>query len=291
MEHYAPSSEGHAKTVINLCRPLIERKSLQILDACTTVLLALHRSLLDKTENQKAVLILMEGLSLEAIVLPAESISLGACYRTLARLCLETITDVLEWVPDRNSGDKTKVPLAKDIKSVVEKNGALHKIPEAMLTVHGVRVANAVCVGHFEDACDAITEMLLSDIDPDTGTTILRPSLHWLVLCAAQMSIDKVDNPARGFDTKGMNILMERLVELTILPNHPYPLDRVAHVRESLVRGLAHAFVVENTRKASKKTRPQTVYTDELFEGITTSNMHLHSVDTQERFVQHLLDF
>jgi hypothetical protein len=288
LEHYAPSTEQYAKTCLVHVRPLLHAKSLQLLDACTSIVLSLHRRLVAELNFEAAVLVLMEGLELEALVLTTVDKPLGTCYRTLARLCVETADHLLQWAlqPSQPQQQQEEGPLSReiamDLKRVLEQQPQL--LSEARLLLHAVPLADALVLRQYDRVCDLIPQLLTEDIDAASGNTQLRNNVHWHVLVAAQTSLDA----GSSFDTKGITIVMERFWELTTLPQHSQRTATTSAMEQSLAKGLGRAFVKENAAKRSAAVTYK--QKDGVFSGVATSNLHTHSLDVQERYVQQLLD-
>ena len=302
LEHYSPSSDHFAKTLISQCLPLIERKSLQILEACTGVLLNLHSRQTNENSKEAAVLSLIDGLELEALVLPNATV--GACSRTLTRTCLSVVNDLLKIaVGDAGpEGDEWKShSLAQAIATAFNEFPAskVEEIPDAILTVRVLSLFDALALyqkelAFLQENCvvELLSEVFSLGKDDITGNVTIR-NFHWYLLRIATNLLDSKTDPSPGpsFGKTAIVLMMEYLTQLSAVGSHhcPYSSEQVAELEERLAEGLAHAMVVENLRKKSSTAFASRDPREDLV-GIQTCNLDSYSLDTQERFVQELLE-
>lgn len=287
LEHYAPSAGHYAKTVIEQCRPLVECKSAQIMEACTSFLLNMYTQKMHDFEVDTAIMALLDGIELEAIVLP--DVTLGACYRTLTKECLEAAGALLQFcVKDIAHYDGPAV-VANALREAPKQNVVVEDIPEAMLALKAFQLSDAFLTDQKEVAVNIIAEALSQDRDSETGNRVLR-NLHWYFLRAAQAVLNDLSSYGVAFDKEGMTLLMETLTELTSLTAQqcPFSDEMVADLERCFAKGLARAFVEENKKK--QETLLASREEQDEFAGMQTSTMHLNSESMQQRFVQHLLD-
>jgi hypothetical protein len=288
LEHYAPTTERYARAMVSLVSPLIERKSLQLLDATSTMLLALYRPCMEQLDFATAVWVLWEGVELESLVLLEESRALGACSRTLSLLCIDTAETILRLALAVSEKEVTRLADAKVVgEAVVEALGPrIQAIPEALLLLHSMELV-ASLDQNDEKIIDSIFQLLQGD--SKSGVVLLR-TWHWHVLRIAQHVID---TDSAKLDTKCIRVLMERFIQLSEYAelhssNSPMDPSTVASIETALANGLAKAFMFENARKA--KTQQDDDDDDDSRSNINTSNMHHYSLDVQQRFVEKLLD-
>lgn len=287
LEHYAPSAEHFAKTVIEQCRPLIERKSAQLMEACTSFLLNMYTQKMHDFEIDSAITALLDGIELETIVLP--DVTLGACYRTFTKECLEATGALLQFcVKDIAHYDGPAI-VANAVREAPKQNVAVEDIPEAMLALKALQLSDAFLMDEKEVALNVITEALSRDRDSESGNRILR-NVHWYFLRAAQFVLDDQSSYGIALDKEGVALLMETLAELTALtPQHcPFSDEMVADLERCFAEGLARAFVKENSQKQERLLASREE--PDEFAGMQTSTMHLYSESMQRGFVQHLLD-
>lgn len=288
LEHYAPSTERYARAIVSLVRPLVEKKSIQLLDATSTMLLSLYRQFMETYDFQAAVLVLLDGLELEKLVLPDRE--LGSCHRTLSVLCIDTAEKILSLVFET---DEEKVTQLADAKVVGEAmTGAfvsqVNDVPEAMLLARSMELVASLDNRERDETNDLILRIFQEDVDRGVGGTVLR-NLHWHVLRIAQHALDH--HPTATFDTKCISILMERFLQLSqyaeLTKSNILDQDTVASIETALANGLAKAFIAENARK-EPQVEEYRAFGQEF--GINTSNLHNYSLDVQQRFVEELLD-
>lgn len=290
LEHYAPSTERYARAIVSLVRPLVEKKSIQLLDATSTMLLSLYHKFMEHFDFQAAVLVLLDGLELEALILP--DLELGSCHRTLALLCVDTAEKILGLAFET---EEEKVTLLADAKVVGEAvTGAFDSradgVPEATLLARAMELVASLDRNERNETNNLILQILEGDVDRATGGAVLR-ILHWHVLRIAQHAIDY--HATAAFDTKCIRVLMERFLQLSeyakLSKSSVFDQQTVACIETALANGLAKAFIAENARKATPLDK-YTAFGREKNAGINTSNLHNHSLDVQQRFVEELLD-
>ena len=124
LEHYSPTTEQYARTLLSLCLPLLSKTEQQpndkqrqcqrmLLDGCVSVLIQLYR----KYERQcnhlhtlDMTLLLLEGVDWESDILPQPW--LGTCYRLVEAECFKTIYPLLRDMSSssmRNENDAEKL--------------------------------------------------------------------------------------------------------------------------------------------------------------------------------------
>ncbi|GAX10629.1 hypothetical protein FisN_14Lh136 [Fistulifera solaris] len=285
LEHYAPTTERYARAMVSLVRPLIERKSLQILDATATMLLSLYRPCMERLDFATAVWVLWEGVELESLVLK-ENRALGACSRALSLLCIDTVETILRLALAVSETEVTRLADAKVVgEAVVEALGPrIQDIPEAMWLMHSMDLV-ASLDQNDEKMNDSILQLL--EGDSKNGVGLLR-TWHWHVMRIAQQAIEA---DIAKLDTKCIRVLMERFIQLSEYAelhssNSFMDPATIASIETALAHGLAKAFMFENAKKAKKQQDGDS----DSRSNINTSNMHRYSLDVQQRLVEELLD-
>jgi hypothetical protein len=290
LDHYSPSTEQYARTLVVLCRPLIERSSMQIMQACTSVLLELYRRQMKDARNvESAVLTLVDGTELEALVLP--DASLGACYQTLARTCLKTVENLLACAVAMTQPQGLHRAVAQAIVTALQQNASaarLQSMPDAVLVAQTLHVVDAIASHQYTRAICLLSEALSQNLDALTGNTTPR-NLYWHFLVIAKDLIVSVPDWRTSFDKNTMVVLMETLTRLaTISPAYcPYSTDTVTEMENAFAQGLARAFVVDNSRKMGKLS---TASGSDERAVMQTSTLDNYSLREQEKFVQDLLE-
>ena len=69
LEHHSPQTDAEANTLLSLCRSLVERKNVRVLDGCVSSALARYRYFLQDQRPGGAVHWLLAGMELESLVL------------------------------------------------------------------------------------------------------------------------------------------------------------------------------------------------------------------------------
>jgi len=301
--HYAPSSDQCARTMISLCKPLVERKSMQVLEGCTDVLLCLYR---DHTENDDAYMgtvILLDGIELEALVFPQPE--LGACYRALATKCHAASLHLLRSLVDAHHGDHIFDPAvtyaAQAMKRAFEEHAVdAFVIPEAKQLVGVLGVFDSLMEKEYFKAGSQIVECLAMHIEAANGVVCSSSSLslHPLLVKVAHIVLAlKVEEPATAddeppeaaiFDKKGMTLILQTLDRLRVLAS--LSPEEIGEMTKSFMKALAQAFEAEN---AKKRRMPQIGGWDQKkdIEGIRSADLHKYDSGKQERVVAEMLNF
>ncbi|KAL3903704.1 MAG: hypothetical protein SGILL_010346, partial [Bacillariaceae sp.] len=99
LEHHSPSSDSDAKSLLALCRKLVERKNVRVLDGCDAICMARYVQYKKEGRPGGAVFWLLTGIELESLVLCdganrsgswQNALSHGVCYRKLVADFSET---------------------------------------------------------------------------------------------------------------------------------------------------------------------------------------------------------
>lgn len=117
LEHYSPSEDHHARTMVSMCEPLLDLKSIQVLDGCASFLLYRYNHYMKGGAAGRAALILADGIELESKVLPGGV--RGACSQALAIYCTKAATTLLNCASDPNGDSQLDERVKIDAESVV----------------------------------------------------------------------------------------------------------------------------------------------------------------------------
>jgi hypothetical protein len=297
LEHYLPPTTAALEQVLGLCRPLVERKSVAILDGCASAILGRFLYVGD-------VHLLLDGIALEELVY--EHRDHGTCYRTLVCTCWKRARQLLTCCVEQEDMSWDEV-LAKNNNDIVDCYSDAKQMVEALLdesfaAAQFLTLVVAMC--EKSQAADEIIMSLEWKIDAATGvqTSMAPACFHWSLLRIArrimaaeeneqvQQTNDSVRNGVTAaFSTAGVTVLMDRLLMFTTLtsPDLMPPEQEVNGMKEALVLAIARAFVYENSLKknlmAAKWQEPAVA----KLKSVDLPNL---SPDMQQALVDFMLD-
>jgi len=305
LQHYSPSSDALARTLVSTCMPLVKQKSVQILEGCTDILLYRYRGHKKNGDIRLATMILLDGIDMEGLVFPERE--LGSCYRALATDCHSATLYLLTALAKSADGDIGFDPhvatAAIEMKDTFEEHQVdIHTIPEAMqlvrvLSLFEARVGDEdpVKTGNRIAAC------LEFRSDPDTG--VFSPatslSLHLLLLQVALLLLkeeeakpvvsNKKPRTAAVFDTFGVGLLLQTLERLRTLGSS-LSHDDLCEMSKAFLLALAKAVKAENSEKQFASTTEGWDQRAKDISAIQSSNFHVHDYDTKQLVVESMLD-
>ena len=305
LQHYAPSSDQYARTMISICTPLVERKSLQVLEGCASTLLYRFRQHKKDGNSGVGARILLDGIELEAFVLPQPE--LGSCYRALAAECHSASLHLLQTIVENSRGNNVLDPsvcfAAKSMQQVFENHAVeTQKIPEAMQLVRVVGIFELmVAQEDFSiNTGNQIVACLETSKDTETGVVSSSSSLslHWLLLQVAliilklkegEPIVPENQQPTSAvFDKKGVTLLLQTLDRLRVALASP-SMEELGEMTKSFALALVHAFDVENSKKRLvHKPDPWDSKSD--IEEKRSADLSKYDSAMQERVVQNMLD-
>lgn len=301
--HYAPSTDQCARTMISLCKPLVEQKSMQVLEGCTDVLLCLYREHTQNDDTYMGAVILLDGIELEALVFPQPE--LGACFRVLASKCHAASLHLLRSLVETNHGNHIFDPnvayAARAMKKAFEAHAVdSFMIPEVKQLVGVLGVFDSLMEKEYFKAGSQIVECLDMRIEANIGVACssCSLSLHPLLVKAAHMLLvlnaEEPTNPdeeppeATIFDKKGMTLILQALDRLRVLAS--LSSGEIGDMTKSFMKALAQSFEAENGKK---RLMSQIGAWDQKkdIEGIRSSDLHKYDLGKQERVVGEMLSF
>jgi len=307
LHHYYPSSDQYARTMISICTPLVKRKSMQVLEGCTSILLCLFRQHMKAGNGGVGAMILLDGIELEALVLAPRE--LGACYRALAAQCHSASLHLLLSIVESTRGNIILDPsvcfAAHSMKQAFENHAVeAEKIPEAkqLVLVLGI-FESMVAEGNFSyQTGSQIVACLETSKDTETGvcTASSSLSLHWLLLQVAAfvlteksgepiVATDKQQFTAAAFNKHGVTLLLQTLDRLRAsLPS--LSSEELGKMTKLFALALAQAFDSENAKKRFAHQFESWDQKSDIDE-IRSANLHKYDSGKQERVVQAMLDF
>lgn len=296
LDHYAPSTDQYARTMLALCQPLVvNNQSALVLDGCSSLALYLHRQHSTLANATTATVMLLDGVALESHLLSHQP-TLGSCYRRLTAEChavsLHLLHSIVEQVtPAAESSLDGAICVKADGMAVALKHHTSRGIPAAVQLLHVVaifascstpREVNHAERGHHIVAC----------LSNDTTThTITTPTpLHLPLLRIARALIEESSlsksqtacghsAAAAPFDAPGVAVLLERLQEV-----EPLAIAERSALEACFLQALVQATVAENAKKQRERRR------DDV-EKITYGDFAKYDVEVQKRTVAQMLDY
>jgi len=315
LEHHSPRSDAEAKGLLSLCRQLIERKNVRVLDGCTSICIARYLYYISEHRPGGAVYWLLTGIELESLVLCEGSkrsgawqraLSSGICYRRLVTYFTEISRSLLKTLLGEEKGASLFHARAKEMVAAQEESNIASFVPAVKVLENVIVIASGIAERKDESIVANSIISCLEDRpnDEDDGAvSSLARSLHWDLLRLATAIIEGDAKRAEmqdkkksvsSFDVKGMGILLSvftietkvgELKDQNELKTSPEELYRT---RLILAEGLKRAFVAENSMKKSAASR-RSNKTSAV--GIYGANFARHSREEQERAVMMMLEY
>ena len=318
LERYSPGSDEEAMVLIDLCRRLVERKSVLVLEGCVSMALSRHRMLLKDARPGGAVHWLLVGMEMEASLYAMEKdgdirnwqkvSGKSVCYRQLVIWCNQVTGAILTGVLEHKEGSGTAIQAAGLMMQELKKGpleGFATNIPEVRTMELALGIYNAKAESDDWTAAATCIRQCLEEQPNKFDEGIVAPlapkSMHWelvrlgLQLVEADEIRKETMRPAEYspfFDVKGVQVLLEQLaiipLGLEVEGKDPLPADLVGKMRRAFAKALMRAFVAENAkRKKIGMEDPE----EEVVSRIRSVHLHKHSLQTQERVVRCMLDF
>lgn len=314
LEHHYPETDAEASILLDLCRKLVERKNVRVLDGCVSVCLARYRHFLSDERPGGAVHWLLTGMELEALcfAVPDPSsnssvmaVSTGVAYRLLVTKCLHTTVLLLKGLLGEGEGVSLTFVCAKEIVAVCAESEIAVTIPEFKVLEHVTSMAEAIAERKDDALVATSIVACLEEREKDESSGVVsclaRPSMHWDLLRLAKVILDRnvereameaMHLHAASFDVRGMQVLLEKLTLL--LATHemmgeqgPSP-ETIQQTRLAFAEGLMRAFVAEN---AMKQSSFKNVSSQTSLAGVYAADLGKVSREKQELVVQRMLDF
>jgi hypothetical protein len=313
LEHHTPQSDAEARTLLSLCRGLVERKNVRVLDGCVSITLSRYRHYMEDQRPGGAVHWLLTGMELESLVLCDNSdsglwqreLESGVCYRILVTSCMETTRSLLIGLLGEEEGVSLVYARAQEMVSAHKESKIASFVPAVKVLSHVVAMAEAIVERKDQSLVAsnivACLEEKANDEDDAVVSSLARSSLHWDLLRLAHLTLDRhmerdgLDNKqvcSASFDVRGMQVLLERFTVIAASRDverlKPLSAEETSKMRLALGNGLMRAFVAENAKK--KRVMPTKAGAASVA-GICAADLGKYSRDKQEKVVELMLDF
>lgn len=311
LEHHAPEDDAEANTILSLCRNLVERKNVRVLDGCVCIILARYRYFLRDGRPGGAVHWLTAGIDFESQVLCdgpkrsgqwQEDLYPGECYRLLVSYFNETAQKILPCLlGEQEHGSSYATGAMQMVAAAEDESDITSFIPAVKLLQHVVAMAEAVRERNIVIVASSIISCLEERANGDEAgvvSALARPTMHWNLLRLAKWALDQNEQQDRlheqqsysaPFDVRGMQVLMERFATIVAAREmekaKPLSEADATSMKLTLANGLMRAFVAENASKKDNYRTGRKVSVD----GIYSSNLGSYSREKQEMVVQNML--
>lgn len=323
LERYAPPSDAETRSLLSLCRPLVERKSVRVLDGCVSLILSRYRHCVAAKRPGGAVHWLLRGIDFEKLVYADDSnenghygtwqrvLASGICGSFLTTYCVKTSQSLLKGLVESESSGNLgwDFSAAKDmVESIREDDmsASARMIQQVKLLFHVFDIARAIVEGEGDEAIArnivACLEETPNDDDDGVVAPLAHPSMygHFLSLAFDILKRDEERYECGGsqdrfnssFDVNGIHILMGRFTQIELQSDGDFEtVEAVSTVGEgssskkALCNGLMRAFVSENAEIKSMAEAPPPSAGP-----ILSTKLASYSRAEQERAVELMLD-
>lgn len=311
LEHHSPGTDAEAKSLLELCRKLVERKNIRVLDGCVSIAVARYRHFLADERPGGAIYWLIVGMGLEAKVLLGDkrsgawqrALATGVCYRLLVTYCMETSNHLLKGMLGEGEGVSLYFARGKEMCAACDESEIAGYIPAVKVLFHVVSMAEAIAERKDDtvvaSSIASCLEERANDEDDGVVSCIARSTMHWDLIRLAKLildrnaereSMDERHLHAASFDVRSMQVLLEKLAVITsnldMEGQKPGSSEDIQQIRLSFAEGLMRAFVAENaTKQSSVRKTPQISVA-----GVYAADLGKVSREKQELVVQKMLD-
>lgn len=323
LEHHYPQSDAEANALLGLCRSLVERKNVRVLDGCVSICLARYRYYLKDQRPGGAFHWLLVGMEFESLILGsrekgskmmldiAESATntnwqraqeAGVCHRLLVNYCLETTGGLLKsMLGEGEESFSIFHGRAKEmIATAVEETDFSTFIRPARALENMLLIANAIAESRSDGIVAtnivALLEERADEDDSGVVSCLARFSMHWDLLRLAKAVLQRDSDLqsanakkfTSSFDVHGMQVLLERFTVIAAAKDMemtPLMQEEIRGFRLALGEGLMRSFVVENaTKRIHSRASKSSV------SGIWSADLRKYSREKQELVVARMLD-
>ena len=306
LEHHYPQTDAEATMILDLCRKLVERKNIRVLDGCIAICLARYQFFLADERPGGAVHWLLTGMNMEALCMGSvlTAVPTGVCHRLLVTICMQTSESLLKGLLGGGEGVSLVYASGKEIVVACEESDICRTVRAVKVLEHIVAMAEAIAERKDDSLVATNIVSCLEEHPSDEGdgevSCLARPTMHWDLIRLAKVILDRnvereameeLHLHAASFDVRGMQILLEKLT--LVLATHEMtgrsgPAHEIVHAtRLALAEGLMRAFVAENSMKQSRYMKGSRI----SVAGVYAADLGKVSREKQELVVQSMLDF
>jgi hypothetical protein len=304
LDHHAPQTDAEARSLLTLCRPLVEQQSVRVLDGCVSIVLHRYRSYVHRQIPGGGIPWLLTGIEFESLVLAAPE--QGSCYRTLVVACHHSSSYLMQCLTRAADIEGSAYETAQSMVAALQDAPAdTQTIPAVQELVSTLSIFDSILkTVNYDQAASQIVTLLEERKDEQTGVcfTAASASMHWPLLQTAKMILDKEEEDSAdstktiftsAFDKRGVALLMERLTQIDTFrvetPSDSSPAEKdVDDMRKALGHALARAFVAENAKKKLHRKSPRRK--QDAVDGILSIDLWKHHLSVQEDVVRGMLE-
>lgn len=299
LEHHAPQQDAAAHSLLDLLRPLVEKKkAVRILDGCVSVIVARYRYYYyDKHDYKKAMDWLVTGNDLEALLLSA---SCGTCLGLMEQVSLEMSFGLLKLLIGANYDTGSNTMDAQDMLTALRGQ-------EHVDAVRLLQLVTTMAVTTLEQKADrntvvarSIAQCLASGATSKNSNNekghhpLAPPSMHWDLLTLANTILQQDEaryesGPAANFEssftTEDMHVLMERHLHLDMVGLESC--ENNSDLNLTLAKGLMRAFLTQNAQRKDSSRHSSTA---PATNNLCSTRIESYTPKDQEALVQRMLD-
>jgi hypothetical protein len=285
LESFSPATDGEAKVVLDVVRPLVEvKKSLRILDGCISMIVSRFCHYEKCSSGKEAMEWLLLGKELEETLLEAKEV--GDCYRLISKSSCEMSYKLLQLLlsrPHANANPAMAVDMVQALTKVQDMEN-VRLLMSLTIMIESLKLDRDV-------RSRAVAREIAKCLELHPGGYCLAPPSMQLGLLLLALGILEQDDErfqagnAAGFESsfevQGIKALMERFAHITVMTEETMKQEEA--LKLALAKGLMHALVTENGRRKVPKTNVAP------HEDLFISQIDSYSLADQERLAQRLL--
>jgi hypothetical protein len=290
--HHLPSSDNDASTLLSLCQPLVEMKSLHALETCSSLCLARFRHHTGLQDYNRSIQWLLRGVMLEK---SANQMTWGSCYKTLATWCLRMSTSLLQATSASVGGAQIDLEYYLGVKEAVQtlsnEPDAKERISEVQLLCTALAIFEQFVQSKSGNSClskDIVRALELTmDRSTKVRSSVAHPRLHEYLLRTAQYILQsESDANASGpaFQLEDLAVLSESLLGVEASSTMSKP--EIREMGKLLSEARARAYMFANKQMKQPLARPL----DEVSK-LRSVDIFSMSMADREKMVASMLDF
>ena len=299
VDRYSPSSMLHMDRMLDLCRPLVERKSIQALESCRSMIMSRFLNARRNHRCNEQITCLLSGVRLESLIY--DEPRTGLCWLHLSRVCLELSNALLSLVStsvERVDSDIDDEDMKRDSQQVLDTlddSMITWKFTPKLVLSHCLRIYDASCnpTSDLSDSARSIVELLRNQNLATEGTRRLASChMQWALLSIATSIIeeehedDDTTTHATVFSPDDIGVLMDAMVMLLARTRGVKEIpsgSTIEKMKNVLTRGIAPAYVTENSKRQTSPTTFTVSLTDEWDTPVPKKGTDDYSIDEIRR--------
>lgn len=293
LDHYYPTSGEFATTIVTHALPLLDLKSVQVMESCVSVVLCAYRSHKAKLDVSQGASLLLKGIELESKVLT--DIESGFCFKILAAECQTSSLAILRSIAESTPLDTMHV-VATSISNCFGNEGFDYsRIPQASALLNVIKILECYRqIGSERTVGDSIIACLEQHEDSAGAQRYNAPvCVQWYLLrIACQLIYARSKEPSNSinplnspFDKKALGLLMERLMDLGYYKSTQSA--EFKEMEEILTHGFGRSIITENSLKMGREVRTASKTLN--INSLRSVDLDAYDVSIQEQLVKRML--